>query len=548
MRTNSYPNNTEGLAAPPPLLLFSLVVLFILIVIGMVGAITYFTTGRLIGLVPFVLIGFGVFVLATLTAGLLFRRAMPRWVLPVLLAFWLIVIIAAGVGGVAFYQTVLPPRYQTELLTPLPFMRAFLPATPEGGIVPTVAVDDAALNADDLLGLTFTEATEQAETTPEITITTTQAAQNTGNAGIALAAANATDTPLPSVTPTPLPSATATLSVVSTLSPLPPTQTPAALVSAPVVPNSARMFGFTHIQQGWNNCGPANITMALSVYGWRESQTVAANFLKPNDEDKNVTPQEMVAFVNDSTGVRAVTRMGGDMLLIKQFIANNFPVIVQTAYFPEGYDWIGHYHTVVGYDDSAGAFYVYDSFLGSGVNGSGIAEPYGEFDSNWAAFNRTFIVLYERERETQVQQILGERATPEGAAEIALQTAQQEARANPRNMYAWFNLGSSFTRLGRYDEAARAFDRARSMGLPFRMMWYQFGPFESYFNVGRYDEVRVLVDSTLATTPYVEEIYYWQGRVFEQTGDEASARAAYQTAVRLNTRYQLAIDAVNRVS
>ena len=49
------------------------------------------------------------------------------------------------------------------------------------------------------------------------------------------------------------------------------------------------------------------------------------------------------------------------------------------------------------------------------------------------------------------------------------------------------------------EEAAAAFDQARQIGLPWRMLWYQFGPFEAYYETGRYDEVIALADATLQT-------------------------------------------------
>ncbi|RIK17073.1 MAG: hypothetical protein DCC51_12895, partial [Anaerolineae bacterium] len=60
----------------------------------------------------------------------------------------------------------------------------------------------------------------------------------------------------------------------------------------------------------------------------------------------------------------------------------------------------------------------------------------------------------------------------------------------PDDPFAWFNLGSSLTELARLDDAAlfegaaAAFDQARLLGLPPRMLWYQFGPYEAYLAGG----------------------------------------------------------------
>ncbi len=319
-----------------------------------------------------------------------------------------------------------------------------------------------------------------------------------------------------------------------------PESTPQDSVGSSTI-GSARLYGFTQIQQTWNNCGPANITMALSYYGWKQEQTFAANWLKPDPEDKNVSPGEMVAFVNENSGVRAITRIGGDVELIKNLLANNFPVIIETGYAPEGYDWIGHYRTVVAYDDVVGQFYVYDSYLGFGQNNEGLTENYTVFDRNWQAFNRVFIVLYDKPREVLLTTLLGERVDVSKSAENTLVVAQQAARVDPINVYAWFNMGTALTKLKRYDEAAVAYDRALQLGLHFRMLWYQFGPFEAYFNARRYNDVLALVNNNLTNGgQYVEETYYWQGRVFEAQGELTKAIASYKLALTHNPHFSAA--------
>jgi tetratricopeptide (TPR) repeat protein len=222
---------------------------------------------------------------------------------------------------------------------------------------------------------------------------------------------------------------------------------------------------------------------------------------------------------------------------------------VETTFTPEGYDWIGHYQTVVGYDDSAQSFYVYDTYLGTGSAGEGIAEPYIQFDRDWQAFNRVFIVLYDQGSEALVQEILGQRTDIQFANEHALAVAQEEARRDPTNPFTWFNIGTALNELGQYEQAAAAYDASRQLELPFRMMWYQFGQFEAYYNVGRYDDVMGLVQTNLTNgAEYVEETFYWQGRVHEARGDTNQAIASYQQALNRNPLFGDAQAALNALT
>ncbi len=529
-----YPPPSEDSPGGPPILLMwlALVALFLIIVVALAG-LSFFSGGqRLALLIPYIGIAVTGIALAIIGGAFIYRRRLPR-----LLWLWaslaIIIVMAGGVAASVWaYQNVLPPRYQEQFVEEIPVLRAFLPPTPQGGVLPTLAATSA-ISIDDLLSAPLLPPTATAEAQQVIAPTATL--------------------PPPTLPPTALPTDT----------PPPPTQTPpptsAALmptaVSTAIVPQvvssfsrpaSSRMYGFTHVQQGWNNCGPANVTMALSYFGWRESQDYAASILRPDREDKNVSPHELVDFVNTQTGVRAITRIGGDLDLLKQFIVNNIPVIIERSYTPEGFDWIGHYQTVVGYDDNARIFYVYDSYLGTGTGGAGLAENYTAFDAGWQAFNRVFIAIYEPDRESVVQGILGERADVNRAAEIALETARAEARADRQNAFAWFNMGAALTRLGNYEEATRYFDEARRLNLPFRMLWYQFYPFQAYYEVGRFDDVLALVNNNLVNGgQYVEETHYWHGRVLAAQGRRSEAVAAFQRALARNRNYTAAQQALN---
>ena len=118
-----------------------------------------------------------------------------------------------------------------------------------------------------------------------------------------------------------------------------------------------------------------------------------------------------------------------------------------------------------------------------------------------------------------------------------LAQAQAVVQAQPNDPFAWFNLGSDLVALGRFKEAAQAYDRARRIGLPWRMLWYQFGPFRAYYETGRHDEVIALANATIATAKQAEEAYYWRGLAEKAKGDANAARASWQKALELNPHY-----------
>jgi len=316
-------------------------------------------------------------------------------------------------------------------------------------------------------------------------------------------------------------------------------------------PPAYQLSGVQHIYQDWNNCGPATLTMGLSFFTSEElTQYPAAQWLKPNYEDKNVSPWQMVEYVNEQStlGVRALLRQGGTIDLLRTLISNDFPVIVEAGFDPPNDDqgWMGHYQLVSGYDDNRGEFITQDSF-----EGPNYPYEYAYFDSFWRNFNRLYIVLYTPEREAELQAILGDNFDETVNFQNALAAARAEAISNPDDPWAWFNMGTNFVGMGMYAEAAVAFDQARSVGggLPWRMAWYQFGPYEAYLNTGRYEDVINLAQATLndGGGQYVEETYYYAGLARAAMGERDRALLNLDGAIAFNPNFQPARDAREQI-
>ncbi len=166
-----------------------------------------------------------------------------------------------------------------------------------------------------------------------------------------------------------------------------PSSTP-TITSTPL-PDRVVLDGIRYTDQHgmWNYCAPANLTMALSYWGWKGDRTDTGKVLKPFSTDKNVMPYEMQDFVLEKTDLKAVIRVGGDKQIIKDFIAAGFPVLIETSEvlhgeFGPSEGWMGHYMVYNGYDDGARVFIGQDSLRGPDEE-----TPYEGFDTAWRAFN-----------------------------------------------------------------------------------------------------------------------------------------------------------------
>ncbi len=347
------------------------------------------------------------------------------------------------------------------------------------------------------------------------------------NATLTAISVNESPTLAPSLTPTleqtPAPSITPTLE--STPTPL---------------PQAVRLTGVKHQFQKMNNCGPATLSMALSYWGWEGNQEVTRTWLRPHPEDRNVMLYEMVDAVVAHTELAALVRYGGEDTLIKQFVAAGYPVIIERDMgdVRPNEDWTGHYSLVIGYDDASEEYLTQDSY-----RGPDISLNYQDHYRYWRAFNHVYVVIYPPERETEVLAILGSQADLTYNYQYAAQKAQDAIPTlEGRDLFfAYFNYGTSLVNLGDYYGAAQAYDFAyneiyptvATEARPWRMIWYQTGPYFAYYYTGRYQDVINLADLTLETTGVreIEETWIWRGRARLALGEIEGAIDDFQLAL-----------------
>lgn len=312
------------------------------------------------------------------------------------------------------------------------------------------------------------------------------------------------------------------------------------------IPGMVALSGIIHEYQQFNNCGPANLSMALSFWGWQGSQNDTRAYLRPRREvdDKNVNPSEMVEYVEQFTGLRALARLNGSLDLLKRLLAAGFPVILEKGHDPADDFWMGHYVVVSGYDDSLGQLLTQDSLIAPDL-----PFPYVELEERWwRDFNYVYVLVYPAGREAEVRGLLGADADEASNFQAAARRALDEipALSGCDLFFAWFNLGASQTSLQEYSDAASAFDQAFALYAaleeaerPYRLMWYRIEPYPAYYYTARYQDVINLANTTLAWVgkPVLEETYYWRGLAYEATGLLNQAIADLKKAAALNPYY-----------
>lgn len=358
----------------------------------------------------------------------------------------------------------------------------------------------------------------------------------------------ASNTAAPSPTAITRPTETTSAALISTeISTNIPTAT--LVPTATPLPKMVELEAKGWEQQDWNNCGPAALSGYLRFYGWEGNQFDISARIKPVRQDRNVNIEELAHFSRNYAGwLNTQYRVGGDLELLKEFVAAGIPVLIESSFFFDGEYWpnddlwAAHYLLVTGYDETAGTFTVQDTYRGPNRK-----LAFATVDEYWQPFNRLYMLIYLPSQEETVKSILGLAWDVDLNRQQALEAAEAEIAANPEDAYAWFNKGTNLLYFERYEEAAQAYDQARNIGLPQRMLRYQFGPFFAYFHSGRTEALLTLTGYALQRTPNSEEALLWHGWGLYRQGDINGAVTDFNAALEANRFYldaQYALDYV----
>ncbi|HEX7555683.1 MAG TPA: C39 family peptidase, partial [Leptolinea sp.] len=279
------------------------------------------------------------------------------------------------------------------------------------------------------------------------------------------------------VAPPPTPAVVETLSIEEATATLPaniptsaaqttlPTSTSMPTPIPTPIPAQVRLPSPAYEKEDLNNCGPAALAMNLKFFGWQGDQFTISDKIKPIRGDRNVNVEELQFYVRNFAGyLKTEFRVGGNADRLKHILATGIPVMIEEGYtidkqYYQNDDlWAGHYLLINGYNDENQSFLTQDVFTGPDVE-----VKYTDLDKRWQSFNRVYILVYPADKEEEIKGVLGSDWDANTNRKNAMDTALAETKADPSNVYPWFNLGSNLVYFEKYEQAAAAYDTARKI-------------------------------------------------------------------------------------
>lgn len=382
-----------------------------------------------------------------------------------------------------------------------------------------------------------TAATTEAATTAVAAATTNAATTNA-------ATTNAATTSAVTTRPVTTNAATTSAATTNAATTAPATTKAAATTAAaakattPAIKPGVLLEPMTWEAQTWNNCAPVSAEMALSYYGVKLTQQQCAKALKPNDSDKHVRPEELVAFIQKQ-GFKTLMRENGTLNTLRALLSAGVPVITQ-QWLHDGDD-IGHYRVARGYDLSNNTFIYNDSM----DRHDKTLVPADLQDKLWKGYDRRFFPVYTAKQEATVLAILGEDATDDSNLSRALSAAQKYSQANPKDIDGWRNLGYLNYAAGDCKAAINVWEQQLTKMLkpsdngPYnRFLWYQLWPVECYNKLGNYQQVLKMLPNEIEKTKAYAEARYEYAVALSNTGKKDDAVAQLKKAVLDDPNYE----------
>lgn len=148
--------------------------------------------------------------------------------------------------------------------------------------------------------------------------------------------------------------------------------------------------------------GSTALAAVLHYWGWEGTVEQIIQQLQPDPYRSILMPSELVEFVREQDGVKAISQGGGDFNTLLKGIDAGYPIIVQKGYGNFNRDGIADsYQVIYGYDQDEEQV---NLLLEIGIEGSSPID-YDEFARDWKKSDFQYLIVYPETEENRVRRI-----------------------------------------------------------------------------------------------------------------------------------------------
>ena len=298
--------------------------------------------------------------------------------------------------------------------------------------------------------------------------------------------------------------------------------------------------------QDFQNDGPAVLSAAIRFYGKTESQYLIAEKIKPDYFDPFVSFEEMEAYLHEKyTDLGCQIRINGNTDILERLVSAGYPMIIRIETKKASPAWEGddlidsRYILITGFDKIENRIAYQDPFIGDQLY-----KTYDQIMSDWYAYQRTYMVVYPKNDEPQVQQVFGDQWEKDYNLQSALEKFRKDAEMLPQNVYAWLNITTVLVQNEQYEEAWNTFRSIRNLSIPQRFFLYNPSLYSAAFHTGNADELSSYSDYSLKINAHSEESWLWKGWAMILRNQEEEAALCFRKALSIKPDYQDALYAV----
>lgn len=294
------------------------------------------------------------------------------------------------------------------------------------------------------------------------------------------------------------------------------------------------------------NDGAALLSAVMRFWEITENQYYIADEIHSDQLDPFISFSDIEKYVTVKyPSFLSLIRDNGDKDILIELLRRNIPIILFTqnlaklSFWPGDDRITGHYYLILGYNNQENKFYYQDTYTGNTLE-----IPEDDLLSSWYPFQRTYMIIYPEEKDSDVREALMENYFEELNIQRSLAKFKTDSEMLPENPYAQYNLGAALHKYGDENGAWNCFSIAVDLSLPQRFVHYRSEILETALRLGYADDIILLTNNQNDRNSHDEVLTVYRGWASILKGNIDEGTDLFYKALKINPNSDLVLYAI----